>query len=74
MLTDNAPNVLSYARTLDHEISFVAINFTESTQRYVFPCRVEQILTTHEARSTPFGEVILVPNEAIVVKPAEIPS
>ncbi|MCL1593126.1 MAG: alpha-amylase family glycosyl hydrolase [Actinomycetia bacterium] len=69
MLTDNPANVLSYARTLEGAVSYVAINFTDSVQRFVFPCVVDQILTTHAHRETSFSEVTLAADEAIVVKP-----
>ena len=66
MLTDNQDHVLSYTRTLGDETVYVAINFTDSPQRYTFPHTVDQILGTANNRSGAFSEVVLDPNEAII--------
>lgn len=66
MLEDNADNVLSYRRHVDDASVFVAINFTDSDQRYTFPSEVVQLIGTQHARVGPFTTITLAPNEAIV--------
>lgn len=68
MLTNNAENVLSYARTHGGSTTYVAINFTDATQNYQFPLEVNQLLSTHLARNSPFAAVALASNEAIIVE------
>ena len=66
MLTHNQDHVLSYTRTLGDETVHIAINFTDTPQRYTFPHTVGQVLGTANHRGGRFSEIVLDPNEAIV--------
>jgi len=68
MLTDNETNVLSYSRSHNDETAYIAINFTDAVQAYVFPTSVTQILSTTRERQGSFTRVILEPNEAIIAR------
>jgi len=68
MLDHNPENVLSYSRTQGPATTYVAINFTDTTQRYEFPFQVSQVLSTHTGRDASFRLVDLAPNEAIVAE------
>ncbi len=66
VLEDNSDNVLSYARSLEGQSTYVAINFTDQEQPYTFPIAVRQLLGTRMARAGTFRRITLDPNEAII--------
>tara|TARA_B100000315_G_scaffold260521_1_gene322564 strand:- start:1643 stop:2203 length:561 start_codon:yes stop_codon:yes gene_type:complete len=66
VLEEDSDNVLSFARSLDGQSTYVAINFTDQEQSYTFPIAVGQLLGTEMARSGTFGRITLDPNEVVI--------
>lgn len=66
VLEDNSDNVLSFARSLEGQSTYVAINFTDQEQSYTFPIVVGQLLGTEMAMAGTFCRIMLDPNEAVI--------
>ncbi len=66
VLEDSSDNVLSFARSLEGQSIYVAIDFTDEEQSCTFPIVVGQLLGTEMARVGTFRGITLDPNEAVI--------
>ncbi len=66
VLEDNSDNVLSFARSLEGQSTYVAINFTDEEKSHTFPIVVGKLLGTRMARVGTFRRITLDPNEAVI--------